>query len=97
MQSIVERLQKKTAVVGVVGLGYVGLPLARAFSTGGFRARVRRRPGQGRRSSSRESYIRHIPSSLVKELLARKRFEATDRLRPARRGRRASSSACRRR
>jgi len=32
-----ERLQRRTATVGVVGLGYVGLPLAVAFARTGFR------------------------------------------------------------
>lgn len=31
------RFHKRTAVIGVVGLGYVGLPLALRFSTAGFR------------------------------------------------------------
>ena len=35
--------------VGIIGLGYVGLPLARAFAGRGYpRARLRHRPGQGR-------------------------------------------------
>ncbi|MDN2583376.1 UDP binding domain-containing protein [Aquibium sp. ELW1220] len=32
-----ERLGRRTAVVGVIGLGYVGLPLAAACARGGFR------------------------------------------------------------
>ena len=37
------------ARVGIIGLGYVGLPLARAFAEAGYpRAWVRHRPGQGR-------------------------------------------------
>jgi UDP-N-acetyl-D-glucosamine dehydrogenase len=31
------RVENKTATVGIIGLGYVGLPLARAFATAGFR------------------------------------------------------------
>ena len=31
-----EKLKNKTAKVGIVGLGYVGLPLAVAFSEAGF-------------------------------------------------------------
>ena len=32
-----EKLKNKTAKVGIVGLGYVGLPLAVAFSGAGFK------------------------------------------------------------
>lgn len=35
--SLKEKLEKKTAVVGVVGLGYVGLPLAVEFARKGFK------------------------------------------------------------
>jgi UDP-N-acetyl-D-glucosamine dehydrogenase len=31
------RIQNKSALIGVVGLGYVGLPLALAFAEAGFR------------------------------------------------------------
>jgi len=34
---LMDRIQDKTAVIGVVGLGYVGLPLAIAFAEAGFR------------------------------------------------------------
>src|SRR5947207_2247321 len=34
--SALARIQQKKAVVGIIGLGYVGLPLARAFTTGGY-------------------------------------------------------------
>jgi len=33
---LIDRIQKKTAVIGVVGLGYVGLPLAVAFAEAGY-------------------------------------------------------------
>jgi UDP-N-acetyl-D-glucosamine dehydrogenase len=32
-----QKLKKKTAIVGIVGLGYVGLPLAVAFASAGFK------------------------------------------------------------
>jgi len=34
--TLMDRIQDKTAVIGVVGLGYVGLPLAVAFAEAGF-------------------------------------------------------------
>src|SRR5262245_11678998 len=73
------RIETKTARVGVIGLGYVGLPLARALTAGGFRALgfdvdadkvARLRRG--------ESYIAHIPPDVLAEMSAGG-FEATDR------------------
>jgi UDP-N-acetyl-D-glucosamine dehydrogenase len=37
MTETVEKIRKKTAKVGVIGLGYVGLPLALAFAEAGFK------------------------------------------------------------
>src|SRR5688572_15528045 len=36
-QSLLDRLQSRQALVGIIGLGYVGLPLAEAFIAAGFR------------------------------------------------------------
>ena len=45
------RIEERTAVVGVLGLGYVGLPLALAFAEQSFRViGIRRRRRQGRRA-----------------------------------------------
>ena len=33
---LIDKIQDKSAVIGVVGLGYVGLPLAIAFAEAGF-------------------------------------------------------------
>ena len=35
--SLITKIQSKDAVIGVVGLGYVGLPLILAFAAKGFR------------------------------------------------------------
>ena len=37
MISLEERISNRSAVVGIMGLGYVGLPLARAFIDAGYR------------------------------------------------------------
>jgi len=37
MISLADKLQKKSALVGIIGMGYVGLPLALAFTEAGFK------------------------------------------------------------
>jgi len=37
--SLLERIEDRTAVIGIVGLGYVGLPPAVVFSEAGFRVK----------------------------------------------------------
>ena len=37
MLELERKLKEKTAVIGIVGLGYVGVPLAVAFSEAGFK------------------------------------------------------------
>jgi UDP-N-acetyl-D-glucosamine dehydrogenase len=39
MDILQEKMESKTAWIGVIGLGYVGLPLVRAFCLGGFRVK----------------------------------------------------------
>ncbi|HEX4611602.1 MAG TPA: nucleotide sugar dehydrogenase [Urbifossiella sp.] len=72
------RIEKRTARVAVVGLGYVGLPLAETFAAGGFTVvgfdvdeRKIEKLNRG------ESYIGHIPSERVAELIRTERFEPT--------------------
>ena len=36
-QTLTNRLQDKTAIIGIIGLGYVGLPLSLRFAEAGFK------------------------------------------------------------
>src|SRR5438105_4499246 len=71
-------IELRTAKVCVVGLGYVGLPLAETFAWGGY-------PVLGfdvdaekiQKLKMGQSYIGHIASERVAELVATGRFEAT--------------------
>ena len=66
MTSLETAIREKTARVGVVGLGYVGLPLIRAFVAAGFRTLgfdVDQRKVD--RLQAGESYIKHIPASWI--------------------------------
>jgi UDP-N-acetyl-D-glucosamine dehydrogenase len=71
-------LLEKSATIGVVGLGYVGLPLVRAFIEAGFDTigfDVDRRKVEKLRTGA--SYIKHIPGEWVADWLAQERFEPT--------------------
>jgi UDP-N-acetyl-D-glucosamine dehydrogenase len=73
-----QKIADKTARVGVIGLGYVGLPLLRAFIKADFgtigydidQAKVDQLL-QG------QSYIAHIPSDWITDWLAARQFTAT--------------------
>lgn len=71
-------IESKQAKVGVVGLGYVGLPLIDAFTKGGFSAigyDVDQRKVDS--LSKGESYIAHIPSSKIQAWMSAGQFSAT--------------------
>jgi len=73
-------LRQRTARIGVIGLGYVGLPLARAFAEGGFPVLgFDVDPQKIELLKSNQSYLRHIPSSAIEAMRA-KRFAATSDL-----------------
>ena len=72
------KLADRTAVVGVIGLGYVGLPLLDAFVRAGFRTMgfdtdVKKTGALARG----DSYIEHIPGTVVAGWLEQNRFEPT--------------------
>lgn len=70
-----------TARIGVVGLGYVGLPLVRAFVAAGFRLLgfdVDRHKIE--RLLAGDSYIKHIPAKWISDCIRQKQFDATDRM-----------------
>src|SRR5213595_2856663 len=73
------KINDRTARVAVIGLGYVGLPLLRAFFTAGF-------PVMGFDVDQKkidalhrgEDYIKHFGAGYVKEMCASKQFTATN-------------------
>lgn len=75
---LAEKIQAKSAKVGVIGLGYVGLPLIRAFTAAGFQclgfdvdqAKVDK-------LLTGQSYIKHIDSASISALIREKKFEPT--------------------
>jgi len=73
-----DKIQNRTAVVGVVGLGYVGLPLISAFTNAGFQC-VGYDVDWAKVQALKEghSYIKHVPSSTIQNWLDAELFEPT--------------------
>jgi len=76
IHSLLAKIEARNACIGIIGLGYVGLPLALAFAARGFKVLgfdsdeskvVKLKRG--------ESYIGHISNALITQ--ARKQFEPT--------------------
>jgi len=75
---MLERLKSKQGAVGVVGLGYVGLPLLLAYAKAGFRAvGIDIDPAKPAALLAGRSYIKHIPGEEVAAALASGKLEAT--------------------
>ena len=77
-EQLIEKIQTHKARIGIVGLGYVGLPLVlrfgeERFSVIGFDVD----PVKVQKLNAGESYIRHIPADRLQSLLKEKQFEAT--------------------
>ena len=77
---VLARVESGSATIGIFGLGYVGLPLARAavqrsrFRIIGFdidREKVEQ-------LNSGQSYFRHVESATIAQMLDTRRFEATN-------------------
>ena len=75
---LLEMIEQKTARIGIIGLGYVGLPLALHFGKKGFHV-------IGFDLDSRkidkilhgESYIKHIPAETIREMTDARQFDVT--------------------
>ncbi len=77
--ALAARFASREASVGVIGLGYVGLPLAlafaeRGFSVLGFDVDVKKIEAL----AANECYIRHLDGDRLREVRAKGCFEATD-------------------
>jgi len=76
-EALLARIEAATARVGIIGLGYVGLPLARAFSDRGIAVLgFDVDPAKVARLERGESYIGHIEAATIRQMRANG-FEAT--------------------
>ncbi len=78
MQTLRQKIEQQSAVVGVVGLGYVGLPLVRAFVEAGYRVLgFDTDPAKVAQLKQGESYIRHISGEWIAGSIAADKFDVT--------------------
>ena len=76
--ALLARLNDRKAVVGVVGLGYVGLPLAAAVGRAGCsNLGFDTDPDKPIQLNAGSSYIPAVPDTVLHELIVEKRFTAT--------------------
>ena len=77
-QSLQSRLAQRTALAGVIGLGYIGLPLAAAIGRAGFPVvGFDTDPAKAPRLNAGHSYIPAVSSDELRRLVAEGRFTAT--------------------
>jgi UDP-N-acetyl-D-glucosamine dehydrogenase len=75
--TLLSQIKQKTARIGVIGLGYVGLPLVRAFADNGFAVLgLDTDAKKVEKLNNGLSYIGHIPDSVVQKMRERA-FEPT--------------------
>jgi len=75
---LLEKIQNRKAKIGIIGLGYVGLPLVREFHRSGFQVTgFDVDDTKVNALMSGTSYIKHIPSEVIREMISDGQFQAT--------------------
>ena len=73
-----EKLKTKQAKIGIIGLGYVGLPLAVEFAREGFSVTgIDNDPEKVRQINKGKSYITDVEGSIVNNLVKSRKLKAT--------------------
>ena len=76
--ALIQKIREKKAVIGVVGLGYVGLPLVREFTRGGVTViGFDVDESKVKALMAGRSYIEHIPSKVIRDMVKSGQFTAT--------------------
>jgi UDP-N-acetyl-D-glucosamine dehydrogenase len=78
MRPLLEKINNRTARIGVIGLGYVGLPLAVEFAHAGFDVTgFELNEEKVRLVNAGDNYIQDVDDRLLAELVRRKKIVAT--------------------
>ncbi len=72
LNNLIEKINKKEAIIGIIGLGYVGLPLMLRFAEVGFRViGIDVDEEKNRLLNQGQSYIQHISSTRISNVQAK--------------------------
>ncbi len=78
LEKLLNKFERKNAKIGIVGLGYVGLPLALAFCNSGFKVLgVDIDNLKVKKINSGSSYIKHISEAEIQKWVEAKKLSAT--------------------
>ncbi|GFE58366.1 nucleotide sugar dehydrogenase [Geobacter sp. AOG1] len=78
-QQLISRLENRTAVVGIIGLGYVGLPLMLGFIEAGYKVLgFDTDKNKIIKLAAGKSYIKHIPTEQIAIAVKTGMFDGTD-------------------
>ncbi len=76
---LLEKIRARRAKVGVVGLGYVGLPLAVEFAKAGFEVTgIDSNPAKVAALNRGQSYVQDVPGEVLRPLVEAGRLRATE-------------------
>jgi UDP-N-acetyl-D-glucosamine dehydrogenase len=77
-KALEQKIRNRTARVGVVGLGYVGLPLAVEFAKAGFAVTgIDLSKDKVERLNSGDSYVQDVPGAVLAQLVSAGKLRAT--------------------
>ena len=69
-EQLIKQLTERSAVIGIIGLGYVGLPLAIRYAQVGYAVLgFDTDPAKPENLAAGRSYFKHIPDEWVKEAI----------------------------
>ncbi len=78
VDEFLRKIERREALVGIVGLGYVGLPLVREFCAAGFKViGFDVDPSKVAALKAGKTYIRHLPAEHFRKLIRQKKFTPT--------------------
>ncbi len=78
VQTLEEKIKSRTARVGIIGLGYVGLPLAMEFAKAGFPVTgIDIQQSKVAQLNRGESYVQDVAAEVLGPLVEARKFHAT--------------------